>query len=91
MRRSRRRPHPPNDLGVAADVATDNTTNAARPRRGNRYDRLRLPHERDESTHPPGKPDPVIVQGAQDVAEGQTDTDCYAAVGPRYDRKEGDT
>jgi hypothetical protein len=91
VRRSRRRPHPPRDLGIAADVATDNTTDATRPRRGNRYDDMRLPHERDESTQRPGTPNPVTTQGEKDLAEGRTDTDCYDAVGPRYDRKEGET
>ena len=88
MRRSRRRPHPPRDLGVAADVATDTTTDAARPRRGNRYARMRLPHERDESAQAPGPPDGVTAQGERDLAEGKTDTDCYDAVGPRYQQKE---
>jgi hypothetical protein len=88
MRQSRRRPHPPKDLGIAADVATDTDTDAARARRGNRYDRMRLPHERDESTHAPDKPNPVTTQGERDLAEGRTDTDCYDAVGARYERKE---
>ena len=91
MKRSRRRPHPPKDLGIAADVATDDTTDRARPPRGNRYAGMRLPHERDESTHRPGTPNPVTTQGATDLAEGRTDTDCYDAVGPRYERKEGET
>jgi hypothetical protein len=88
MRRSRRRPHPPKDLGIAADVATDTVSDHARPHRGNRYDRLRMPYERDESTHAPGAPNPVTEQGARDVDEGKTDTDCYDAVGERYRRKE---
>jgi hypothetical protein len=88
MKQSRRRPHPPRDLGVAADVATDTATDRSRPRRGNRYDRMRLPHERDQSTHAPGAPDPVTAQGQRDLAEGRTDTDCYDAVGPRYQQKE---
>jgi hypothetical protein len=91
MRRSRRRPHPPKDFGVAADVATDTATARDRPRRGNRYDRMRLPHERDQSTQAPGAPNPVMEQGARDVAEGRVDTDCYGAVTPRYKRKEDES
>ncbi|HET7134353.1 MAG TPA: hypothetical protein VFJ25_00420 [Casimicrobiaceae bacterium] len=91
MKRSRRRPHPPQDLAIAADDSTDDTIDAVRPPGGNRYNRMRLPHERDESTHPPGTPNPVTTQGAQDLAEGKTDTDCYDAVGPRYDRKQGES
>lgn len=86
--RSRRRPHPPRDLGVAADVATDATTDRARPRRGNRYDRMRLPHERDESTQGGGAPSRVMTQAADDLAEGRTDTDCYDAVATHYERNE---
>jgi len=88
MKRSRRRPKPRSDLGVAADVATDATSNRARPPRGNRYQKMKLPHERDESAHPPVPPNPVMTQGARDVEQGKTDTDCYDAAGPRYDRKE---
>lgn len=38
---------------------------------------LRLPHERDQSAvdTAPGAPDPVIVQAAKDLADGQVDTD----------------
>ena len=85
MKRSRRRPHPPKDLGIAADVATDDTTDRARPPRGNRYAGMRLPHERDESTHRPGEPDPVTKRAAKDLEDGQQDTDCYGAVGERFD------
>lgn len=88
MKRSRRRAKPRSDLAVAADVATAAASNGARPPRGNRYAKLRLPHERDQSTHRPGAPDPVMQQGARDVEQGKTDTDCYGAVGPRYDRKQ---
>ena len=87
MKQSRRRAKPRSDLGVAPDVATDTTSNSARPRRGNRYGKMKLPHERDESAHPPGEPNPVTAQGARDVEQGQTDTDCYDAAGPRFDRK----
>lgn len=80
--------HRPSDLGLAADVATDTAVNCARPRRGNRYRKMRLPHERDESARPPGAPDPITEQAARDVESGKTDTDCYGAVGPRFDRTE---
>jgi len=88
VKRSRGRPRPPADLGVAADVATDTDTDATttRSRRGNRYARVKMPHERDESTHAPGAPNPVTTQGARDVEQGKVDTDCYNATGPRYDR-----
>ena len=72
----------------AADVATDDNSNVSRPRRGNRYAKLKLPHERDETVHQPGTPDPVTTQGATDIAQGKTDTDCYDDVGERFDRKE---
>ena len=88
MKRGRHRPHPRSDLGVAADVATDTAAGRSRPQRGNRYAKMKLPHERDESANPPGSPDPVITQGARDVEEGKADTDCYDAVGTRYDRTE---
>ena len=88
MRRSRQRAKPRSDLAVAADVATDDTSNIGRPRRGNRYQTMKLPHERDQSAHAPAEPNPVTAQGARDVEQGKTDTDCYDAVGPRYDRKQ---
>lgn len=86
MKRSRRRPRPPGDLGVAADVATDTDAAKTRARRGNRYEKMKMPHERDESTQAPGTPNPVTKQGARDVEQGKVDTDCYDATGPRYDR-----
>ena len=86
MRRSRRRPRPSSDLGVAADVATDTAASRARSPRGNRYEKMKMPHERDEGTQATGSPNPVTTQGARDVEEGKVDTDCYAATGPRYDR-----
>jgi hypothetical protein len=88
MKRSRRRPRPHSDLGVAANVATDTVAESGRPRRGNRYAKMKLPHERDESARAPPSPSPVTTQGARDVEQGKTDTDCYNAVGERYDRKE---
>ena len=87
MKRSRRRAKPRSDLGVAPDVATDATSNAARPPRGNRYAKMKLPHARDESAQRPGKPNDVVVQGARALEQGQRDPDCYPAAGPRFDRK----
>jgi len=87
VKRSRHRPRPREDLGVAADVATDTSAESGRPRRGNRYSRMKLPHERDQSAHAAQPPNPVTVEGARDVEQGKTDTDCYDATGPRYDRK----
>ena len=87
MKRSRRRPRSPSDLGVAADVATDTAATRARSPRGNRYAKMKMPHERDESTQAAAVPPrPVTTQGARDVEEGKVDTDCYDATGPRYDR-----
>jgi len=88
VKRSRRRARPSGDPGVAADVATDTDAATTRSRRGNRYAKLKMPHERDESSHAPGAPTPVTVQGARDVEQGKVDTDCYDAIGPRYDRSE---
>jgi hypothetical protein len=31
--------------------------------------------------------DAVMAQGARDIEQGKTDTDCYDAAGPRFDRK----
>jgi hypothetical protein len=87
MKRSRRRARPRSDLGVAADVATDTAASGGRPPRGNRYAKMKLPHERDESAHRPGPPNPVTLQGASDVEQGKRDTDCYTATGARYDGK----
>lgn len=38
---------------------------------------LKLPHERDESTEPPGPRQRVIKQAAKDLARGLIDTDNY--------------
>ena len=89
MKRSRRRVKPRSDLGVAADVATDTASNIGRPRRGNRYQKMKLPHERDESTQASGGGSDVTEQGARDVEQGKTDTDCYDAVGTNFDRTSG--
>jgi hypothetical protein len=88
MKRSRNRPRPRSDLGVTADVMTDTAAAIGRRPRGNRYQKMKMPHERDESAQAPAPPNPVITQGVRDVEQGKTDTDCYDAVGPRYDRKE---
>jgi hypothetical protein len=87
VKQRRRRAKTRSDLGVASDVATDSTSSSARPARRNRYAKMQLPHERDESAHPPREPNPVTAQGARDVEQGKTDTDCYDAAGPRFDRK----
>jgi hypothetical protein len=68
---------------VAADVATDNAANTARPPRGNRYQRMKLPHERDESAHHPGSPNPATEQGARDLESGKTNTEGYDAAARR--------
>jgi hypothetical protein len=80
---------PPNDLGVERDVATG--TDAATSRsRVRRYSNLRMPHERDESTHAPREPDDVTKQALEDIESGKQETDCYGAAGGRFDRKEGE-
>ncbi len=84
----RRRLHAklPSDLRVEADVATATVADGALPR-SRRYSRMKLPHERDESTHRPARPDGVTEQAAQDIEQGKVDTDCYGAAGPNYDAK----
>jgi hypothetical protein len=88
MKRKRRLtvPRRPSSLRVEEDAATDTT--AARASRGS-YESMKMPHERDEDTHAPGKPNEVTTQGARDVEQGKVDTDCYGAVGQRYDRTRG--
>ena len=76
-------------LRVEADDSTGVLGNAVRPG-GKRYTRMRLPHERDESTHRPGEPGPVTKRAAKDLEDGQEDTDCYGAVGERFDHKAGE-
>ena len=49
---------------------------------------MKLPHERDESTHGPAKPTAVTEQAAQDVEQGRVDTDRYGEAGRHFDRKE---
>ena len=86
MKQRRRVPRPKQtDLRVEADDSTGILGNASQPGR-KRYTRMRLPHERDESTHRPGEPNNVTKRAAKDLANGQEDTDCYGAVGERFDR-----
>ena len=79
---------PPSELRVEKDVATG-VAAAARPP-GKRYSKLKLPHERDESTHRPGKPDAVTQQAAQDLQQGKVDTDCYGTTAAHFERKARD-
>lgn len=90
MKRRRRLlvPKAPPDLRVEEDVATGVAASTARPR-AKRYSGMKLPHERDESTHRPAGPSRVTEQAAEDVETGKVDTDCYGAVGERFDRKQG--
>ena len=88
MKRRRHLPARRPKLGVEADVATGVAADIARPRR-KRYSNLKLPHERDESTHRPGTPSKMTEQAAQDVESGKRDTDCYGATGEQFDRKHG--
>ena len=77
------------DLRIEADDSTGILGNASQPGR-KRYTRMRLPHERDESTHRPGEPGTVTKRAAKDLEAGQEDTDCYGAVGERFDRTAGE-
>jgi hypothetical protein len=86
MRRRRRLSIPKGpELRVEADDSIGVLGNASQHGR-KRYTRMRLPHERDESTHRPGEPGPVTKRAAKDLEDGQEDTDCYGAVGERFDR-----
>jgi hypothetical protein len=86
MRRRRRlSQHRKPDLRVEEDDSTGVLANPSQP--GNkRYTRMRLPHERDESTHRPGTPNRVTTRAAKDLEDGQQDTDRYGAVGEDFDR-----
>jgi hypothetical protein len=87
MRRRRKLPIPKGrELRVEADDSTGTLGNATQPAR-KRYTRMRLPHERDQSTHRPGAPNRVTKRAAKDLEDGQEDTDCYGAVGERFDGK----
>jgi len=89
MRRRRRPPlaKRPSNLRVEQDVATDTTSMRSRAPHA-RYGAMKLPHERDEDTHRTGAPNEITEQGARDVEQGRVDTDCYTAVGERYDRRQ---
>lgn len=63
---------------------------AAQPARNPPYESLKMPHERDESAERDTSAHrdangtrPIIRQGAQDLASGQQDTDCYNAAAKR--------
>jgi hypothetical protein len=47
-----------------------------------------MPHERDEISHRPGAPGPVATQAADDLREGQRDTDRYTQAAEDFDRKD---
>ena len=53
-----------------------------------RYGNLKMPHERDEVSHRPDAPGPVTTQAADDLRDGQRDTDRYGQAGNDFDRKE---
>lgn len=88
MKRKRRLPasKKPAELVVEQDVATEVTARTVRSP-AKRYSNLKMPHERDESTHASAKPSAIVEQAAQDVEQGKVETDCYAAIGERFDRK----
>jgi hypothetical protein len=77
--------HRPSDLVVTADVATDDAANTARRPRGNRYQGMKLPHERDESAYRLGAPNPTTEQGARDLESGKTNTEGYDAAERRVE------
>jgi hypothetical protein len=90
MRRKRnpRTPPKPSDLVVERDVASDVAARAARPPE-KRYSNLKMPHERDESTHAPAAPSAVTEQAADDIESGKRETDCYGTAGENFDRSDG--
>jgi hypothetical protein len=61
-----------NSVAAQARLRKSGETRLAGPDRG-----LKLPHERDESTEPPGPKRRVIRQAAKDLARGLIDTDNY--------------
>ena len=77
----------PTDMRVEKDVSTGLAARTARPA-DKRYVKLKMPHERDESTHAPAPPNDVTEQAAQDIEQGRKDTDRYGAAGENFDRKE---
>ena len=74
----------PTHLRIERDVATGVTAHTARPP-ARRYSNLKMPHERDESTHTPDAPRDVTEQAARDIETGKRDTDCYGATGENFD------
>ena len=76
----------PSDLQVEKDVATGLAARTAQPR-AKRYSAMKLPHERDESTHRPGNPKEVTEQAAKNIEQGKVDTDRYGEAGEAFDRK----
>jgi hypothetical protein len=74
----------PTHLRVERDVATGVTARTARPP-ARRYSNLKMPHERDETTHTPDAPRDVTEQAARDIETGKRDTDCYGATGEHFD------
>ena len=88
MKRKRRLPasKKPAELVVEQDVATEVTARTVRSP-AKRYSNLKMPHERDESTHASAKPSAIVEQAAQDLGQGKVETDCYTATGERFDRK----
>jgi len=91
VKRSRRRVpgRPPTDLGVERDVATGTTARTSRSP-SKRYSNLKMPHERDESTHHPAPPNDITEQALEDIESGKQETDCYGATGGRFDKKQGE-
>jgi hypothetical protein len=89
MKRKRRHPPAkrPTELVVEKDLATDVAAGTVRSPE-QRYSRLEMPHERDESVDKrgTGKPNPVTEQAARDIEQGRVETDCYGATGGRFDR-----
>ena len=80
-------PRQPPDMRVEKDVSTGLAARTARPS-DQRYSKLKMPHERDESTHAPARPNEVTEQAARDIEQGRKETDCYGAAGANFDRKQ---
>jgi hypothetical protein len=89
VKRRRREPATtrPSHSRIEQIVATDRGVDTSR-RRGRRYSTMNSPHERDEGTNRPEAPNAVVDQGARDAEAGSVDTDCYGAVGERFDRRQ---
>ena len=106
-----RPPAKPGGTPDARDPARDTTpqrddagSHVPASSQGERYDDMKMPHERDESAAGDGHratqdpqdrqdargPRAVIRQGARDVEAGREDTDCYNAEDPRYRKREGE-